>query len=280
MKSIKIFLFDARNGLNKALFLCPIVIAAVAFIDLSNKIYQWGAVGVLPGNSASYGDYWLYHYGGMKEYIPGPSNPFMFPVMWIVLFLSISFIVLNYPFKDMQTVGQQILIRTRGRSRWWLSKCFWNISCTVFYHLLIALAILLLCLFFKVPITNHINIDLVKMAFRLERDTPFIAHTSIPFSVFGLPLLMSIGVNLFQMTISLFIKPVFSFLFVAIVMLSSAYLLSPYMIGNYAMPVRYNWILQGGVSHTFGIFLSLALIILSVLAGLLRFRRYDILNRE
>ncbi len=83
-----------------------------------------------------------------------------------------------------------------------------------------------------------------------------------------------------QMTVSLFIKPIFSFFAVSVLLLASAYLLSPFLVGNYAMAFRYDWMLKVGVSIGVGERIAITLLLLAVLSGLVRFRLYDILESE
>ena len=49
------------------------------FFELHRRIAIWGT-------EVALGDYWMYLYGGMKEYIPTTGNPFQFPTMWIAVF--------------------------------------------------------------------------------------------------------------------------------------------------------------------------------------------------
>mgnify|MGYP007102610333 CR=1 FL=1 len=70
----------------------------IGFFELHRRIAIWGT-------EVALGDYWMYLYGGMKEYIPTTGNPFQFPTMWIAVFLFSSFAVLNYPMKDLQKHG-------------------------------------------------------------------------------------------------------------------------------------------------------------------------------
>ena len=114
MKFIKVLWFDLKNGYFKGVscYIFPLFIAIIGFFELHRRIAIWGT-------EVALGDYWMYLYGGMKEYIPTTGNPFQFPTMWIAVFLFSSFAVLNYPMKDLQNMGTQILVHVQGRT-----KCF------------------------------------------------------------------------------------------------------------------------------------------------------------
>lgn len=280
MKFIRYLLFDFKQGIlhNKALLLGPVVIAAVAFFDFSAKAHRYLLYGMIKSN-VCYGDYWFYLYGGMHNYIPSPDNAFQFPVVWILIFLAVPFILLNYPFKDLYGGGQQILVRFGRRSIWWLSKCCWNFCGTVLYHLIIQATGIVLFHLFQMEISNQIHMDFVNLVFDAGNQEVW-NPSWIPLSVFLLPVLISVTINILQMTASLFIKPMFSFFAVAVLLLASAYLLSSFLIGNYAMAFRHDWMLKAGVSISAGTGISIILLFIAVFLGIVRFQLYDILENE
>ena len=280
MKFIKNLIFDMKYGTfkNIKLFLLPIGIATILFVDVFNKFKSLVEIPDLGLSlNLSWGDFLFYTYGGMKEYIPNPDNPFKFPTIWIVVYLFISFILLNYPIKDMNSVGSQVLLRSNSRVNWWLSKCMWNILSTVIYHGIILFVFISLCFVNNIPLINEVDMDLQSMLFRFSSE---LGTTTIPIMVIVNILLVSVFTNLLQMVMSLFVKPVFSFLAVAGILLSSSYLLSPFMIGNYGMILRYNWLYEGGVSPKTGILSLIILILITIIIGLVRFKKYDILYKD
>lgn len=281
MKYIKLLWFDIRHGLLRKplLFAIPVIVAFIACFDLTGRVAGLNSFGYFGTKTqAGFTDFILYIYGGMDQYIPDSGDPFLFPVRWVVVFLSAAFITLNYPYKDMQTYGQQILIRTKGRLAWWLSKCGWNILSILVYHGLIFLTAAMFCAVTKADFAGGINKDLIYAVFQVERIHMTSDTTRWTFAMLLLPIFVSLGMNLLQMTLSLFIKPTFSFLTTAFLMISSAYFTSPYLVGNYAMPMRYDLVITDGVSAKSGMIISSAIALLAVVAGSIWFRRYDILN--
>lgn len=280
MKFIKLLWFDVKNGLfkNKVLLLSALILSGAFFLDFDNNVRMANRSGF--SISPSYADFFLYVYGGMKEYIPSPTNLFRFPIVWILWFVFLLFSTLNYPYNDLQSFGQQILVRTKGRFLWWVSKCGWNVLASGVFHGIIALAGLLLCLQTGVRLSGGVNTQLLQVNFQIDSEQLVSKAVSLPLFVFLLPLLLSAGLNLLQMTLSLFLKPLFSFLAMAVLLVSSAYLLSPLVVGNYAMLVRSDRVISNGVSPAVGLAVSIALIAGSFLVGIVRFRYYDILNRE
>lgn len=283
MKYIKLLWFDIRNGIVRKpmLFAIPAIISIISCIDLTNRISSLNELHYFETQiKGSFADYMMYLYGGMDQYVPAQGNSFVFPVRWTVVVLTILFLTLNYPYKDMQSFGQQILIRTQGRAAWWLSKCGWNILNVLIYHSIFFGTTLLFCGAVQGSFSQEINKSLQYVAFRVDIPPALSDDTLWPFVMLILPVFVSLGINLLQMTLSLFIKPMFSFFAVAFWMISSAYLTSSFLIGNYAMTMRYQMVMKGGVGMPAGIIGSIALIILSVGIGMLRFHTYDILNEE
>ena len=95
-----------------------------------------------------------------------------------------------------------------------------------------------------------------------------------------LPLLVTMSMSLVQMLLCLVIRPTFSYILSVIVMISSAYYLSPALLGNYAMALRSDKVVTNGVPLTLGIVYSLVLIVLSVVLGSFIFQKTNILSKE
>ena len=75
-------------------------------------------------------------------------------------------------------------------------------------------------------------------------------------------------------------QPVLGWIVSIVVLLSSAYYATPFLLGNYAMVLRDQQVLAGGVDGRAGIAYCLGVVLLSVLAGLISFKHADILGKE
>ncbi len=176
--------------------------------------------------SGTFVDYLLYIFAGMKEYLPTDEEGFIFPIRWSLLHLYIFYCTLHYPSKDLTSVGVNILLRTKGRTSWWLSKSIWNICYVLAVYLLIFLTVMLFCLVMKEPI--HLDITAMFMNDILEAKSPYETFsTNLIWITLFFPLLFSIGMNLWQMTLTLFFKPLYSFGASAVILLASAYFFHP-----------------------------------------------------
>ncbi len=280
MKYIKLFRFDLVHGILRKPLLAavPVLITFLACLDLSAR-----TAALVSADSfgqeirMSFGDVLMYIYGGLGPF-PQPGNP---PARWAAVFLLLCFLTLQYPYQDMQGMGQQILIRTKSRAVWWLSKCSWNLLSAAVYHSMIFFTAGLFCAVCRGPdLTGEIHKALLYAVFQVDKKEMAQNTGAWPFAMLFVPVLVSFGLSLLQMVLSLYLKPVCSFLGTALLLISSAYCFSPYLIGNYAMTMRYGQVVTDGVSETVGAVLSLILVFGCTAAGALRFRRYDMLNRD
>lgn len=273
MRFGKILWFDMKNGWLKVpiVFVYPILFSVFCFLEVGRKNLIWK-------KTIGLGDYWMYLYGGMREYIPVQGNAFTFPAVWIGLFLFCSFTVLNYPLRDLHNTGTQILIRTRGRTYWWLSKCCWNMLSTISYHGMVFLSLGFMCFAFRVPFNLKLNAEAVSCMFGVFLDE--VPTGEIPFVIFCIPVVLSVAINLFQMMLTLFFRPIFGYLFSSALFLTSSYLMSPIVLGNYGMVLRTKWMNQQGVSPEIGLIICLAISGIAIIGGGVRFCKMDILSEE
>ena len=70
------------------------------------------------------------------------------------------------------------------------------------------------------------------------------------------------------------------FMIMCLLMLASAYFQSVFLIGNYAMLIRHSWINVDGMDCSIGIPVTCVLIVFTVIAGFIRFKRFDIIQEE
>lgn len=280
MKFIRLLFFDLKNGIwkNRMMFLVPILVGTITFFEATNRITHVSEVRI--SQEISFGDYFLYLYGGMPQYVPSATNYFEFPVVWMIVIIAILYLVLNYPFKNLAGVGQHILVQAKGRVPWWISKCIWNITSTLLYHAFVVGTILIGCLMRNNSISGQIHKDLIELMFQFSQDIVLRDVKKLTFIVCLSPILFSVSLNMLQMTISLFIKPIYSYILSLSILLSSAYLMKPYMIGNYAMMIRFRWIWEKGLMVETGILVSLVIIMASIVVGMIRIYHLDILPKE
>lgn len=234
----------------------------------------------------TFGDFLFYITAGMEEYVPMPGNVFMFPALWMLLMLVPLYITLYYPFKDLTEYGKNVLVNSKSRSAWWLSKCVWAVASVFLYFLLLWGVIVLFCLCGGGILSLGVSKSLIYKLIPMPAENIYalsgegLVSGKLILQMFLMPVLIVSAFSILQMTASLWIKPFFSFCISAGALVLSAYYLHPAFLGNYAMSQRNSILIQNGVRLEIGIMFSAVLLLISCVVGLCAFRRYDILNKE
>lgn len=275
----KVLKYDVKNGFVKEYK--KFVIAFFVFLVVCIDFYFRSRTMCVQFNEthSTFSDYIFYIFKGIKEFKAEEKQPFEFPALWMLVMLLILYIVLYYPYKDLMGYGKQVLINSRSRGMWWLSKCGWLIICVTVYFVLLYTTVFLFCAVMKVPLS--LNISEYMFSFYTP---PQDAVNEFPLQrnpeLFLMPLLLVISTGILQMFLSLIIRPLYSYCCSVALMLLSAYYLTPLFPGNYAMLLRNNGVVKNGVNTFTGVVLLLLVALLSAIGGYLIFQHYDILNKE
>lgn len=219
-------------------------------------------------------DYFLNVFGGMKEYVQRRDNPFEVPVLWMAIQILVAFSVYIYPVQDLYSRGTYTLLKYQTRRRWWMSKCIWAVVQVIVIYTAFYLGIAAAMLYCGVG----------KEAFhQCIADTILGIPIQYTSSIFWLcilfPLLNSLLNALVQMNLSLMTGPVISMGFMMAYQIASAYIMSPFLLGNYSMLFRLSGVVRDGLSTLPGVITQIAVMIVSCIAGTIYFRKYDVLER-
>lgn len=283
MKFFKLIRYDIKNGFwqSKWRLLSIVIIVLIScvefFVRKSNTYYFEEIV-----PAGTFGDYLCYLFAGIPEYHPGADQEFIFPVKWFLFHLILLYGTLHYSVRDLHSLGIIILPRCRERSFWWLSKCFWNVLYIVVAYLLTFATIFLFCILTGETLTLPVTGEFINLMARLNSSFIDLIEFPIQFSVMLLivPCLFSIGNSLLLLLLTLFLKPVISYGAMMIFFLCGAYFNSPFWWEGLTMAVRSEWVIDGGYTVGIATIIAGAVIISTMVIGLIRFRKYDILNLE
>lgn len=274
MTFYKILRHDLRCGLLRWRFLLIPLIALIPLIE-----YLWLAA-IYDVNGTTM-DMLIYILKGASpvSIIPGANEKIELPVLWLLIIGSCLLINMDYILNDLATNGQQIIIRCKNRVTWYLSKCIWNIMSSLLY-----LAIILI----SIAVVGSISGNYISLSI-----TP--ATLAVLFDIWGLESVTSwqavmVGIvlpcatitalNLLEMTLCLFVKPILSFLSCIGILVVAIYVDNGFLLGNGAMTIR-NIVIDAGESALGMVLLSIIITIIGcVILGFLRFSRMDILPRE
>lgn len=280
MKFFKILKYDLKNGIIRRWpSYIVAVIMGITFFSHMKMMADSLETSHIDLEKATVMNYLFYLVKGMEKYIPSPDNPFEFPVVWMIIFAYGLFLTLQYPFQDMSTCGQQVLIRVGNKGNWWLGKCIWNIVSLVCYFFVLYGTIIVLCKCSGINITLGYSNNVNETIFGITSNQQ-IQPKQLLLLVFLLPVFVAICMSIFQMCIGLFIKPIYSFVITMAILVLSAYYQSPWCIGNYAMIMRSEILVPDGMSSLWGIIMCFVFTFTFACVGYNYFKKYDILNVE
>ena len=281
MRFFKLIKYDLGYGIfnikNLIKYILIITIFSVSCFDFNGAIISLGVSMDIAG--VSIGDWLLYIFGGIKEYSPLSGESFVLPYLWILNHLLILYFTLHYASDDLSGVGQQMIYRAGGRIKWWISKCIWNFVSVISYYLVSFSVITVFCLLRGCDMSLTFSSFMRYVMYFGSMDLGY-ETWDIALEVTLMPFLVTLALSIFQMALSLVFKPAFAFIFSSVMLISSAYYLTPYLIGNFSMAVRSSKVVSNGVNLTDGIIAAVLMIIIGIIIGILAIRRHNILSKE
>lgn len=275
MKIYSLFLYNMKMEFRKNYFLW----LAVPFFFLSGILFEAHAVSeAFLENleiSPSLGDVFFYIFAGKEPFRIQENTVFLIPAVWMTILTGSCLTVLSYG-KEYWQFEQQLFIRCRNRSQWWVVRCLCNITVTLSYYVIGILILAAIALWKKWAFSmNCTEILLPFVNDRLSAaNTAFVGKLLLSV-IFG-----SVMWNLFQMYLSLYLKNVTYILISLFMLVISVYLYSPFLPGNYLMFLRSQYVYENGMNYNAGILYFSALGFLAFSAGLRKFQRMDYLNTE
>lgn len=280
MKFFRLLKNDIRNGFlsNGIHYLVIVIIVLVSCVDMTIKVHNaYMFDPVMP--EITFADLLLYLFEGIPKFVPSQLETFIFPVKWLLLHMILLYGGLHYPYNDLHTIGVNVLPRSGSRYKWWYAKCLWLLVNQIISYTCIYVMLLIFCILSGGEVSlqlTSVYINDIMNAGSLYDSFP----KEILLVTVVLTFLVTFGLSLWENVISLYLKPIFSYLVMAILLLASAYLSSPLLIGNFAMAIRCRYITENGYEMFEGCVITMIVIILALACGMLRFRRYDIMNQE
>ena len=203
------------------------------------------------------------------------------PYMWLSIFIFSMFTVLDYAYDDISNFGMQIISRTGKRASWWQSKCVWSVLSGIYYYGLFLLTVILFAALNDYSLSfndNALISDLIAncSSYYTYKAAEVISGTELLLFILS-PLIVICTLNIFQMTLSLFIRPLYSFFITLGILLLSAFTDGLFIFPRSAMLPFTSHYHQNAYSMKAGLIVCGAIILLSVAVGRIWFRRYDIL---
>lgn len=271
MNWVKVFQHDVYGGLLRRRYLIVPVMFALPCVLAGKHMAAAGLVG-------TWMDYLMYCFKGILPLTEG-ANGFEFPILWFLVMGGCMYIALDYPLNDLTEAGQQVIVRSRSRKGWFLSKCAWNLLSSLLYVLLGVLTALVFALISggRASLVNTPEVS--EKLLQIYIMEPVAPAQAVLVAVV-LPYLTLAAFTMAQMALCLIMKPVFSFLLCVCVMIMSLFISSPYLPGNGAVVVRNGILVEEFLDPTAMALTCLAVIGGSIIIGLIRFNHMDLLRYE
>ena len=275
MRCFETLRYDIKNGIRRNwLFVIVPLYTLLICSQCRTMLEFWDVTG-------TWGVYIAYFFKGMQAISRQTlDGGFQLPLFWVVGLVLPLLITLNYPFKDLKTIGPQMLLRSRCRVKWWLSKCGWNFLSSVLYFFLLYVTMVVRCFFWGEEISLVLPLEAMLAVFYEAEITDAVGELSmyrLVLELVVLPFLTVVALNMFEMLLSLIIRPVYSFVISVALIVASSYITSPILIGNYANLARYGSFINEGLNGQNGLLICLSTIFFAVILGAFVFRQRDIL---
>ena len=182
---------------------------------------------------------------------------------------------------DLTQFGIQVLSRTRKRSRWWISKCFWCLSSGIYFYIIFLLTAIVFSIINGYDLTLSESTELLNI----------IADRSVIYTFTGIselnifqelwmlfsPMLVICTFNMIQMILCLFMKPMYGYLLVVGILILGILTDIPLAFSRCGMITFSDYFFEDGYHISIGLAICLILIMASILIGTLYFKKYDIL---
>lgn len=229
----------------------------------------------------SLGDVIMVEIGGsLPRYNALYKQEILFPATFFLVHILPCCFTLNLAHDDISQGGIQVFTRMGSMNAWWYSKCILNGLTVVCYYFSGFIIWVLLCSFTGKSISLQPNADVFTAFFSAYFTTETMTSVNLFLCMIVLPVLVIITMNLCQMTLTLFTKPIFAFLGICLYSILGLYCIHPLFLVNYAMPVRNGTLGIYNFDTLFGICLCLAIDFLSIFIGKYRLSYLDIISER
>lgn len=241
--------------------------------------YDVRGIGDINSLSLSVGDVIMFELGGKLPMLSfSRDSKILLPTSWFLAHILICYVTLHYLSEDLSHGGVQVISRVKNKSLWWFSKCLWNIITVISCYVIGYGVLYLLCLITCKNNTLALNANIFSIIFSANLANKTASNGELFLYLCALPCIVGITINLMQMTLTLYVKPIFAFIASCVYFIAGMYYANPIMISNYAMPVRGAVIGIYNFSFSSGALICLAFCIAAVYIGVYRIKKMDLVN--
>lgn len=247
-----------------------ILFAFLAQIDIYNYTAAWQSRGALPPGADGL-DFWF-------EAFKGGEYTREIPVAWLMTQLYLAFLLGNYPINDLVENSPYVFTRIGSRNGWWFSKTMW-VGVNVLVYYLLAFATVGLVTALQFPLT------VAWSPYAKQKILPLMQVSVDPLlflsQLFILLVTTSITLSLLQMSLSLFLKPFYSYMVIAALCMASVFFFTPALPGTHSMMLRHALFAPShGLTFGKSLLYNTMVSMLFFLGGWAAFRKKDLYGAE
>ena len=272
-KKRRIFIYDLNRLFMILYIFIPVMLLAffTAGVIFKDSVFILDAQGIKI--KPSFFDLLLELYKGKEVFIINSKKSFEPPAYWLATQLY-TLLIANFPLFQITKFEKHILILSKKRSTWWISKCF-KMICFVFASYVSQYFCIFLVSLKGRPFCNSSTVFVEKYS-----QLPFLTNTDILLYAIVLPVLVSCVLALMQLVLSFIIGNVGAFIAIAVYIMLSTYIYSPLFIPNASMLLRSNLCYNKGFNFIFSVIQIIILFIVLTIAGGFIFKKYDVLEHK
>lgn len=275
MKFYKVMKYDYQQHIwkNKRFFIIPLLIFLYCMTIKAN-LFNIGS-----GETVTFGDYFFSCFLGCEPI--SATKETAIPIFWLAGIILSLFLSNGFVQKDLKGFGLQIFIRTKNKSRWWFSKCVTCALISIHYYAFMLLSIFFFCVINRVncsiKLTEHIAEVLLSGEYFIKHQNLQFNTAQQLFAMYAMPLVVIVCLNFVQMTVSLFVKPIISFMLINVYVLIAVYISTPFSLAEYAMLGHSKMYMVNGLNIVIGFCAGMGIAILMITIGKIFFKNKDIL---
>lgn len=284
MKFFKVLRCDLERNSSRFLIRSILVVALFMFLFLCfifEAFHLYAYIFDYPRQikqiELSLGDVILIELGGMFPKSQMTTNSFTFPTAWFFTHIVVLYFTLDFAHEDYNHGGIQIFTRLGNLKVWWFSKCVLSLITVAVYYVIGYLTFGFLCLATNKNLNLQINSDIFALYFSARYTNSNEPFFNLLMGMCIMPAIVIFTMSICQMTLTLFVKPVYAFIVSCIYFIFGIFYTYPILISNYAMPVRSAVIGVYNFDFCSGILICSAICIIAFYIGGKRLKYIDIM---
>lgn len=195
------------------------------------------------------------------------NDGFKIPMVWFIINFFVIFSLANYIYEDLKSNGRYILARVGKIEYFYFSKIIWAIFNVFIYYIILFLIMIISSKIWLSPSNKLVDVQGI-----------YINRYALVSKIFLLYFTTSTALVLLQNTLSLILKPVYSYLVILFLIAISVFTVSNLLPGQHSLILRHVPFdnihgLEFDMSMIYNIMLSL----FSIIAGYFIFLKKDFL---